>query len=40
MLADRFAVLVEEKIYGSGKGPSKQAAQQAAAEAALKTLNK
>lgn len=34
------AVMVEDKIYGSGKGPSKQAAQQAAAESALKRLNK
>lgn len=34
------AVMVEDKIYGSGKGPSKQAAQQAAAEAALKKLDK
>jgi len=34
------AVMVEDKIYGSGKGPSKQAAQQAAAEAALKKLKK
>lgn len=34
------AVLVDEKVYGSGKGPSKQAAQQAAAEAALKKLTK
>jgi ribonuclease-3 len=34
------AVLVEDKVYGSGKGPSKQAAQQAAAEAALKKLQK
>ncbi len=34
------AVLVDEKVYGSGKGPSKQAAQQAAAEAALKKLKK
>lgn len=34
------AVSVEDKVYGSGKGPSKQAAQQAAAEAALKKLEK
>ena len=34
------AVMVEDKVYGSGKGPSKQAAQQAAAEVALKTLDK
>lgn len=34
------AVSVHDKIYGSGKGPSKQAAQQAAAEAALKKLSK
>ncbi|CAN5450621.1 ribonuclease III [soil metagenome] len=34
------AVMVEDKVYGSGKGPSKQAAQQAAAEAALKKLKK
>lgn len=34
------AVLVEDKVYGSGRGPSKQAAQQAAAEAALKKLQK
>jgi ribonuclease-3 len=32
------AVSVDAKIYGSGKGPSKQAAQQAAAETALKKL--
>jgi len=34
------SVSVEDKVYGSGKGPSKQAAQQAAAEAALKKLKK
>jgi len=34
------AVFVEDKVYGSGTGPSKQAAQQAAAEAALKKLKK
>ena len=34
------AVMVDNKIYGSGKGPSKQAAQQSAAEAALKKLKK
>lgn len=34
------AVYVEDKVYGSGKGPSKQAAQQAAAEVALKKLKK
>ena len=33
-------VTVNDKEYGSGKGPSKQAAQQAAAEMALKKLNK
>ena len=33
-----IAVSVENKIYGSGKGPSKQAAQQAAAEMALRKL--
>jgi len=32
------AVSVDNKVYGSGKGPSKQAAQQAAAQAALKKL--
>jgi len=32
------AVSVQDKIYGSGKGPSKQAAQQVAAQAALKKL--
>lgn len=31
---------VDGKIYGSGKGPSKQAAQQSAAEVALKKLEK
>lgn len=35
-----IAAEVDGKIYGSGKGPSKQAAQQAAAEAALKKLKK
>ena len=34
------AVFVEDKVYGSGTGPSKQAAQQAAAEAALKKIKK
>jgi ribonuclease-3 len=33
-----IAVSVDDKTYGSGTGPSKQAAQQAAAEAALKKL--
>ncbi len=33
-----IAAEVDGKIYGSGKGPSKQAAQQVAAEAALKKL--
>lgn len=33
-----IAAEVDGKIYGSGKGPSKQAAQQAAAEAALRKL--
>lgn len=32
------SVSVGEKVYGQGDGPSKQAAQQAAAEAALKKL--
>ncbi len=35
-----IAAEVDGKIYGSGKGPSKQAAQQVAAEAALKKLEK
>lgn len=35
-----IAAEVDGKIYGSGKGPSKQAAQQAAAETALKKLTK
>jgi ribonuclease-3 len=35
-----IAAEVDGKIYGSGKGPSKQAAQQSAAEAALKKLTK
>lgn len=34
------AVSVDDKVYGSGKGPSKQAAQQSAAEAALAKLKK
>ena len=34
------AVFINDKVYGSGKGPSKQAAQQAAAEIALKKLKK
>lgn len=34
------AVFVEDKLYGKGNGPSKQAAQQSAAEAALKKLTK
>jgi ribonuclease III len=34
------AVSVEGKVYGSGKGPSKQHAQQVAAEVALKKLEK
>ena len=34
------AVSINDKVYGSGQGPSKQAAQQAAAEAAIKKLKK
>ncbi len=33
-----IAVYVEDKVYGKGKGPSKQAAQQAAAQKALDKL--
>ena len=35
-----IAVSVDNKVYGSGKGPSKQHAQQEAAEMALKKLTK
>lgn len=35
-----IAVSVDNKVYGSGKGPSKQHAQQEAAEMALKKLEK
>lgn len=35
-----IAVSVDSKVYGSGKGPSKQHAQQEAAEMALKKLQK
>lgn len=33
-----ISVSVEDKVYGTGKGPSKQAAQQVAAQEALKQL--
>lgn len=33
-----ISVTVDDKVYGTGKGPSKQAAQQVAAQEALKSL--